>query len=146
MKRKKTVQRAPEAGPEATSAAFAIDVVTLAETLGNVSEACRRLGIDRSTYYRALSRSRRKRNGEEEGRSLLAKPIALERKLLGLCLEFPDWGCDKLALYLTLTGDPVSSPTVQKILIRHGLGRASMRRLRATESAASPRPVSESEP
>src|SRR5690606_29989744 len=102
------------------------EVVSLARELGNVAEACRRLGVDRSVYYRALKRKR-----EADGtrvRSPLAKPLTLENKILGLCLEYPDWGCDRLAWYLTLKGDSVSSPTVQKILIRHGLGKVGQRR------------------
>jgi hypothetical protein len=98
----------------------------LAEEIGNVSEACRRLGMDRSRYYRAL---RRERAGETlPRRSPLAKSQALENKVIALCLEYPEWGCDRLAWSLTLKGDSVSSPTVQKILIRHGLGRAAQRR------------------
>jgi hypothetical protein len=90
-----------------------------------VVEACRQLGIDRSTYYRALKRQRDAREGRT--RSPLAKSITLENKIIALCLEYPQWGCDRLAWYLTLKGDSVSSPTVQKILIRHGLGRAVQR-------------------
>jgi hypothetical protein len=102
-------------------------LLDLAKSLGNVSEACRRMGVDRSAYYRAL----RRRGRAGEARSPLAKPAELERKLISLCLEFPEWGCDKLAIYLTLNGDSVSSPTVQKILIRQGLGRVAARKERA---------------
>ncbi len=103
-------------------------LLELAKSLGNVSEACRRLGVDRSAYYRAL---RRQRTGAST-RSPLAKRLQVENKVLALCLEYPDWGCDRLALYLTLKGDAISSPTVQKILIRNGLGRAAARRAAAT--------------
>ena len=99
------------------------ELLALAKRLGNVSEACRRLKVDRSAYYRAL-RASDAGTGREASR---AKSPDLERKLIALCLEFPEWGCDRLAYYLTLTGDPLSSPTAQKILIRHGLGRASQR-------------------
>jgi hypothetical protein len=106
----------------------------LARELGSISEACRRLGIDRSRYYRTL---RREGAGDAHPRrSLLAKSFALENKLIALCLEYPDWGCDRLAWYLTLKGDAVSSPTVQKILIRHGLGRAPQRRERTGKFSA----------
>lgn len=99
-------------------------VLELAGELGNVAEACRRLGVDRSVYYRALRRAR----VPDSHRSPLAKPLSLESKIIALCLEYPDWGCDRLAWYLTLKGDAISSPTAQKILIRHGLGRAAQRR------------------
>jgi len=99
-------------------------LLALVEQLGNVSEACRRVGVDRSEYYRARRRAAR---GEDADRSPLAKPLELERRIVALCLENPEWGCDRLSYYLTLKGDPVSSPTVQKILIRHDLGRRAAR-------------------
>jgi hypothetical protein len=101
------------------------ELLRLATALGNVSEACRRLNLDRSVYYRM------RRNAHRDGsvsRSSLAKPPELESRLIALCLEYPEWGCDRLAYYLTLKGEPISSPTAQKILIRHGLGRADSRR------------------
>ena len=107
-----------------------LELLALARELGSVAEACRRLGVDRSVYYRAV---RRKRNPDgTRSRSPLAKPLTLENKILGLCLEYPEWGCDRLAWYLTLKGEAVSSPTVQKILIRHGLGKVAQRRALAS--------------
>lgn len=106
-------------------------LVELAERLGNVSEACRRMGLDRSEYYR---QRRREARGIEGDRSPLAKPLELERRILALCLENPEWGCDRLAYYLVLKGESVSSPTVQKILIRHRLGRRAEREAAALES------------
>jgi len=35
---------------------FRLRLVTLAEELGNVSAACRAMGVDRSTYYRLQRR------------------------------------------------------------------------------------------
>ena len=99
------------------------ELLELAKRLGNISEACRRLNMDRSAYYRAL----RATEAGLSGPPSRATPKALEQKLVALCVEFPEWGCDRLAYYLTLTGDPISSPTTQKILIRHGLGRAAQR-------------------
>jgi hypothetical protein len=107
------------------------EVVRLARTLGSVSQACRELGVDRSVYYRAM---KRQRGGQEtHGRSQLAKSPALENMILNVCLDYPDWGCDRLAWYLTLKGESISSPTVQKILLRHGLGRAAQRRLESAQ-------------
>jgi hypothetical protein len=102
-------------------------ILALVSEIGNVSEACRRFGVDRSFYYRALKRT----HADASRRSPLAKPLSLESKLIALCLEYPEWGCDRLAWYLTLKGDAISSPTAQKILIRHGLGRAAQRRTAA---------------
>ena len=99
----------------------------LAKELGNISEACRRLGLDRSAYYRLLKAEVEHRSGKSPGAQAANRRNPLDAdsadRLLKLCVEFPDWGCDRLAHYLTLIGHPVSSPTVQKFLIKHGLGR-----------------------
>jgi hypothetical protein len=98
----------------------------LVAEIGNVSEACRRLGLDRSAWYRL-----RKVTGPAAGEASTPRrnSSAPERvsAVLALCLEFPEWGCDRLSHYLTLKGSRVSSPTVQKILIRAGLGKVSQR-------------------
>lgn len=99
------------------------ELLALAKRLGNVSEACRQLKVDRSAYYRALRASGA---GSTAPSSRMIPPV-VEQKLIALCLEFPEWGCDRLAYYLTLTGTPLSSPTAQKILIRHGFGRVAQR-------------------
>ena len=109
-------------------------LLELVNELGNVSEACRRLNLDRSVYYRLLRRVER---GNVPGRSPLAKPPELEARLIALSLEYPEWGCDRLAYYLTLKGSPLSSPTAQKILIRHNLGRQAAR-LEASRAAQNP--------
>ena len=108
-------------------------ILELVNELGNVSEACRRLNMDRSVYYRLLRKTER---GDVPGRSPLAKPPELEARLIALSLEYPEWGCDRLAYYLTLKGSPLSSPTAQKILIRHNLGRKAAR-LEASRAAQS---------
>jgi hypothetical protein len=103
-------------------------LLELAAELKNVSAACRRLGLDRSVYYRIKKMA--ESGGfaaHRTGRARKAGSEELERSVLRLCLEYPDWGCDRLGYYLTLTGHPVSSPTVQKILIRNGLGRKEQR-------------------
>lgn len=108
-------------------------LLELAAQIGNISEACRRLGLDRSVYYRLLKRAdaehrkTQKPQTGEPARSRGPASKALKAVLLRLCLEFPEWGCDRLAHYLTLTGNRISSPTVQKILIENGLGRAAQR-------------------
>lgn len=101
-------------------------LAALVAELGNVAEACRRLGVDRSAWYRI-----RKVTGGGPGGAPVprrnAVPPELAQAVLDLCLEFPEWGCDRLAHYLTLKGRRLSSPTVQKILVSRGLGRAAQR-------------------
>lgn len=111
-------------------------LLDLVAELGNVSEACRRLGVDRSAYYRILKVTG---GGGPEAfprRRVNAASAGLEKRVLQLCLEFPEWGCDRLAHYLTLTEGKVSSPTVQKLLLRNGLGKAADRRAEAGRRAA----------
>lgn len=101
-------------------------LLDLVAELGNVTEACRRLGVDRSAYYRLRAASGGNPDGTPAPRRNAIAP-GLAQAVLDLCLAFPEWGCDRLALYLTLKGRPLSSPTVQKILIRNGLGRSTQR-------------------
>jgi hypothetical protein len=92
---------------------------------GNISAACRSLGLDRSVYYREIRTRDAKRDSMAPEARKISSPVV--ERMLKLCLEYPEWGCDRLAHYLTLTGDAISSPTVQKLLIRHGLGRRAQR-------------------
>lgn len=89
------------------------------EQLG-AAKACMLHGIHRSTWYRRLKRPYETVEAKEETSSLT-------RSILELVGERPAWGCDRIAYYLTVSGKPVSSPTVQKILIAHRLGRRDQR-------------------
>ena len=106
-------------------------LLDLVAELGNVSEACRRIGVDRSVYYRILKDTGGEGLEEGEPRRRNSASAGLEKQVLRLCLEYTEWGCDRLAHYLTLTGSKVSSPTVQKILIRNGLGKVAQREAEA---------------
>jgi hypothetical protein len=105
----------------------------LAESLGNICEACRRMGLSRHFYYAGIRKwgtpppAQAGAEGKTRKRHPHAVPPALEREILSLVRERPEWGCDRIAYYLKLEGKPVSPPTVQKILVRHGLGRRSQR-------------------
>jgi hypothetical protein len=101
-------------------------LAALVAELGNVSEACRRLGLDRSAWYR-IRKATVSAEGEAPARRRNSAPPGMADAVLDLCLEFPEWGCDRLAHYLTLKGSRVSSPTVQKMLMRMGLGRVAQR-------------------
>jgi hypothetical protein len=102
-------------------------LLDLAAELGNVSEACRRLGIDRAAYYRIMKVTGGGDPSGEIPRRSNSVPMEAEDRILRLCLENPEWGCDRIACYLGLKGCAVSSPTVQKVLIRNGLGRKAQR-------------------
>lgn len=105
----------------------------LAETLGNVSEACRRAGVSRHVYYEwKRTAGEHSNQGARESIRLRSRhphsiPEALERDVVQLALDNPEWGCDRISYYLKLHRKKVSSPTVQKILIRNRIGKKSQR-------------------
>lgn len=120
-----------------------LSVLQLAEVLGNVSEACRRCGIDRKTFY-----NWRHRFGAEglpglEDHSHAphhhpgTTPAAREAELVALSLVHPGWGCRRLAWALAKRGEPLSAPTVQRLLARHGLGDRTSRMKHAQDCSRS---------
>lgn len=106
---------------------------SLIELLGNISEACRRAGVSRHAYYEWRKKSAMEGESTVQGTSKprnrhpFSLPTAMEDEILKLARENPEWGCDRLSYYLTINGRKVSSPTVQKILIRNKMGRMSQR-------------------
>ncbi|MDD4903325.1 MAG: helix-turn-helix domain-containing protein [Candidatus Bipolaricaulis sp.] len=112
------------------------EILELSDRLGNVSEACRRAGIPRSSYYEYRRRFRKDglaglRDRPPVHRSHpMSTPKAIEDRLVRLSVEHPSWGCVRLAASLRASGVSISSPTVQKLLARRGLGTARERWLR----------------
>jgi len=112
-----------------------MSVLELAETLGNVSEACRQRGMARSQFYEY------KKRFQEQGLAGLkdlppipkdhpfTTPPEVVERILAASLDHPTWGCVKLSDWLKLQGVSVSSPTVQNILIKHELGQKYQRLL-----------------
>jgi transposase InsO family protein len=120
-----------------------LSVLELAEALGNVSEACRRRGMARTQFYEY------KRRFQTHGLAGLKDLPPVHRthpqttppetvdRVLALSLEHPAWGCCRLAAVLKLEGLPVSSPTIQNILAKHGMATRYDRLLKLEERAAS---------
>src|SRR5690606_22291257 len=54
-------------------------------------------------------------------------------RVLSLSLEHPGWSCVKLSDYLRLEQVQVSSPTIQKLLAKHGMASKYERMLRLEE-------------
>jgi transposase InsO family protein len=104
-----------------------LSVLQLAEALGNITEACRRRGMHRSMFYEY--RRRFQTHGLEGLKDLppipnshpMATPLEVVERILELSLAHPAWGCVRLSNHLKLGGISVSSPTIQKILIKHGM-------------------------
>lgn len=105
-----------------------LSVLELTETLGNVSEACRQRGMTRTQFYEYKKRFAEHGLAGLKDLPPVAKshpfttPVEVQERTVALSLERPKWGCVKLSDYLKLEGVSVSSPTVQDILIKNGLG------------------------
>jgi len=119
-----------------------LSVLQLAEALGNVSEACRQRGMTRTQFYEYKRRFQT--HGLEGLKDLppihkthpQTTPPEIVDKILELSFKHPGWGCVKLSDMLKLQGINVSSPTIQNILIKHGMGTKYERLLKLEEKAA----------
>lgn len=119
-----------------------LSVLQLAESLGNVSEACRRSGLDRTSFY--TYKRRFQTHGIEglKNKPPIHKthpqttPPEVVEKVLALSMANPTRGCVWLSDRLKLEGISISSPTVQHILIKHGMGKRHERLLKLEERAA----------
>lgn len=115
-----------------------VGLLNLAEELGNVSKACRVMGVSRDTFYRyrqaveeggvdaLFEKSRRNPN--------LKNRIdeATEKAVVQHALDFPAYGQVRVSNELRKKGVFVSSSGVRSIWLRHGLGHMKGR-LRALE-------------
>ena len=105
-----------------------LTVLELAQRLGNVSEACRRGGIDRTSFYEWKRRFQLQ--GLEGLKDLppihkshpQTTPEEIVERICALALEHPANGCNRIEAQLALEGRRVSAITVQKILNDKGLG------------------------
>jgi transposase InsO family protein len=136
------VNRVTTKNPAEKLARKRLTVLQLAEQLGNVSEACRRGGLDRTSFYEW------KRRFQTHGLDGLkdmppivrdhpsTTPPEIVEKLIDLSLSNPMWGCVRLSDELRLRGTTLSSPTIQKMLIKHEIGNRYERLLRFEERAS----------
>ena len=118
-----------------------LSVLQLAEAWNKVSEACRQRGVSRTQFYEY------KRRFQTHGMAGLkdlppihhshpwtTPPETVER-ILAMSLEHPAWGCIRLSDQLKLEGISVSSPSIQSILIKQGLGSKYERLLKLEAQA-----------
>jgi transposase InsO family protein len=118
-----------------------LSALQLAEALGSVTEACRRRGISRTQFYEYKKRF--KMQGLAGLRDLppvhkthpQTTPPEVVERMLALAIQNPTWGCVRLSHHLKLEGTSMSSPVIQKILIRHGMGSRYERLLKLEERA-----------
>ncbi len=116
-----------------------LTLLQVAESLRNVSEACRRQGISRSQFYEY------KRAFQEGGlkglldRPPIAKsfpnetPAEVREKVVKLSIEHPAWGPLRISDNLRLEGISVSPSTVRNLWIKEGLESRYKRILRLEE-------------
>lgn len=119
-----------------------LNILELGGVLGNISEACRKLGVSRQHYYDI------KRAIEEEGlEGLLEKSrrvprignrVApeIEQKLLDYSLEFPTHGQVRAANELKRQGIQISAGGVRSIWLRHNIQTKALRLRRLEKWAA----------
>ena len=116
-----------------------LTLLQVAESLRNVSEACRRQGISRSQFYEY------KRAFQEGGlkglldRPPIAKsfpnetPAEIREKVIKLSIEHPAWGPMRVSDNLRLEGVSVSPSTVRNLWFKEGLESRYKRILRLEE-------------
>lgn len=119
-----------------------MNIVQLSEQLGNISEACRRLGVSRQHYYDIKSAL------ETEGvEGLLEKARnrprfknrvvpEIEERVLSYALEFPTHGQARVANELKKEGIQLSPGGVRSIWLRHKLEVRPLRLKRLEKWAA----------
>lgn len=113
-----------------------LSVLQLAETLDNVSEACRQRGMTRTQFYEYKKRFQT--FGFEGLKDLppihkthpQTTPPEVVARILELALTHPSKGCKYISDLLRLEGRYVSGPTVQSILDKHELGTRFQRLLK----------------
>lgn len=101
--------------------------IKLAQELDNVAEACRRTGLDRTSFYKW------KRRYEALGEDGLvdrpsrhhyhphsASDVVVSR-IADMAIKHPLWGCNRIERQLAADGHVLSSTSIQKILHKAGL-------------------------
>ena len=110
-----------------------LNIVDLAATLGNISDACRKLGVSRQHYYDIKGAI------QEDGlEGLLEKtrkapryanriPIAIEEAVLAYSLDNPALGSVRSSNELTKKGVEVSPNGIRCVWMRHQLTKRKHR-------------------
>jgi transposase InsO family protein len=115
---------------------FRLRLFTLADELGNVSAACRAMGVDRSTYYRWKHRVDRwgleALNVRERRRPRMPNQIGphLEQRIIAFALGHPGYGPRRISAELAREkwgGLRISEHGIWRVLVRVGLNTRSKR-------------------
>jgi len=116
-----------------------LNIIELGDTLGNISEACRRLDISRQHYYDIKKAIRedgiqglleKSRNKPRKGNRVAPE---IEQKLLDYSLEYPTHGQVRAANELKRAGIRISAGGIRSIWLRHKLETKALRLKRLEE-------------
>lgn len=105
-----------------------LSLLELAQSLGNVAEACRQRGVSRTQFYEYKRRFQTHGLGGLKDLPPIhhshpqTTPPEVVDKLLALSVDNPTRGCNWLYDRLQLEGISVSAPTIQGILNKHNMG------------------------
>lgn len=94
-----------------------------------LSQLCHEFGISRPTGYLWLARYRAggvaaiEERSRRPHRSPTQTAPELETRIVALRRVYPDWGARKLAVLLDRQGIRLTSSTIHRVLLRHGLVR-----------------------
>ena len=125
-----------------------LTVLELAERLGNVAEACRRGGIDRTSFYDWKRRFQLESLDGLKDLPPIAKshpmttPVEVVERIVELALKHPAYGCNRLEALLALEGRRLSAITIQKILNDKGPAPATSAGWRSSNGMPSRRSCS----
>ncbi len=119
-----------------------VSMLELGRTLGNISDACRKLGVSRQHYYdikQAIKEDglegllEKSRKTPRVGNRVL---LEIEEKILAYSLEYPTHGQTRTANELGKQGVLISAGGVRSIWLRHQLQIKSLRLKRLEKWAA----------
>ncbi len=103
------------------------NIIDLAKTLGNISEACRKLGVSRQHYYdiknvleaEGLEGLMEKTRSNPNVKNRISPE--LEKEIMDYSLEFATHGQHRVANELKRKGHTLSSTAVRGVWLRHGV-------------------------
>lgn len=116
-----------------------LNILELGEQLGNVSLACKNLGISRQHFYdikNAIAEDGIEgllEKTKKVPRSLNRVPQEIEDKLLEHCLLYPSWGQVRMSNELKKLNYTISSGGVRSVWVRHNLQTVALRLKRLEE-------------